>query len=47
MKNKLKPISSSKKIMPNKNNTKNNQKEIILPQRKNNAVLSDDFLPVK
>ena len=44
MKNKLKPISSSRKIS-SKINT--NQKEIILPQRNTNTILSDDFLPVK
>lgn len=45
MKNKLKPINSSKKISTQIRN--DSKKEISLPQRIINPNLSNDFLPVK
>jgi len=45
MKNKLKPINSTRK--PSSKINSNNKKEIIDAQRNTNPTLSNDFLPVK
>jgi len=45
MKNKLKPINSTKKISTQIRN--NSKTEIILTKKNANATLSNDFLPVE
>ena len=45
MKNKLKPISSTRK--PSSKINSNNKREIIVAQISTNPTLSNDFLPVK
>ena len=45
MKNKIKPINSTKKIYTQIRN--NSKTEIVLPKKNANATLSNDFLPVE
>ena len=45
MKNKLKPINSTKKISTQLRN--NSKTEIVLPKKNANAILSNDFLLVE